>query len=196
MRLNRCLWILAVCCFLTVPVFADEAPAKASDNVRVTFHVGHMLKGKDVVQKTYEMVVAANGERVEMSTGARIPIPTTSFKVSEDGTRVGAPVTAYTYQQVGFSAAVRASILADGSIGLSGRVEDSSLIDEPAADGRPFIQSMNQHLSVTLVDGQPLRINSVDETGTRSFFLRLQADRLNHSDGRISANRGPAAVGH
>ncbi len=186
MRLKAACWILVAAVVFAVPAVADEALESVNANVLVTFLVGDVEKGKDIVQKTYEMVVTANGQRVEMSTGARVPIPTTSFKVSDDGTRVAAPVTSYTYQQVGFSADVRATINPDGSINLRGRVDDSSLTGEPAADGRPFIQSMSQHLSVTLNDGQPLRVNSVDEEGTRSFFIQVQADRLDHSGKRLS----------
>ena len=114
MRLRTACSILVVALVLTVPAVADENHAPVPDNVLITFHVGTVEKGKDIIQKTYEMVVIADGESVDMATGARIPSPTTSFNVSDDGTRVGVPMTSYTYQQVGFSARVRTVVNPDG----------------------------------------------------------------------------------
>ena len=165
-----------------VPAVADEP---AAPNVLVTFEVGEVRDGRDAPLKTYEMIVAADGHRVAMSTGARIPIPTTQFKVAEDGS-VPAPVTSFTYQQVGFSATVMAT-LDDGGIRLRGSVDDSSLADLPAEHGRPFIQSMDQNLSVLLRPGVPLRINRVDESETRSFYISVRADRLDERGERVAA---------
>jgi len=179
-------WLIPLAALiLTVPVLAGDVPGPDT-NVLITFHVGNTDGGRDVVLKTYEMVVSANGEPVQMSTGAKIPIPTTSFKVSDDGARVGAPMTSYTYQQIGFSARISAKFNEDGSIQVRGRVDDSSLTGTPAADGRPFIQSMEQHISATLTDGQPLRINRVDESDTRSFFIQVQAERLDGNGERVA----------
>ena len=98
------------------------------------------------------------------------------------------PVTALVLLGRGLATAesARAFLNADGTITLRGRLDDSSLTDTPAADGRPFIQSMNQNVDITLRDGNPLRINSVDETGTRSFFIQVQAERLNETGQRLS----------
>ena len=178
--------ILLATLVLTLPVLAGDVPGPDT-NVLITFSVGDVDGGKDVVLKTYEMIVNANGEPVEMSTGARIPIPTTSFRVSDDGTRVAAPVTSYTYQQIGFTARISAKFNENGSIRLRGRIEDSSLTGTPAADGRPFIQSMQQNISATLIDGKPLRISRVDESETRSFFIQVQAERLDESGERVAA---------
>lgn len=184
MRSQRLLMLLLPALLLAAPLAAEEVPA----NILITFDVGNVEDGKDVVLKTYEMIVAADGEQVSMSTGSRIPIPTTSFKVTDDGSKVATPVNSYTYQQVGFLARVRALINHDGSIQLRGSVDDSSLAETPANEGRPFIQSMDQHLSATLTDGKPLRINRVDEAGTRSFFIQVRADRLEGAGQEMAKN--------
>ena len=184
MRSKQTWLVLLVVTVLTLPAVAGEPGPDT--NVLITFNVGSVEDGKEVVLKTYEMVLNANGQPVEMSTGARVPIPTTSFKVSDDGTRVAAPVTSYTYQQIGFSATINAKFNEDGSIQVRGRVEDSSLTGTPAADGRPFIQSMQQNISATLIDGKPLRINRVDENDTRSFFIQIQAERLDETGERVA----------
>jgi hypothetical protein len=156
-------------------------------NVLITFNVGNTDGGKDVVLKTYEMVVNANGKPVEMSTGARIPIPTTTFNTSNTVGSNIVPVTSYTYQQIGFSAKINAIFNEDGSIQLRGLLEDSSLTGTAAADGLPFIQSMQQNISATLVDGMPLRINRVDERDLRSFFIQVRAERLDEDGQRVAA---------
>ncbi len=179
--------ILLTTLVLTLPALAGDIPGPDT-NVLITFNVGSVEGGKEVVLKTYEMIVNANGQSVEMSTGARVPIPTTSFKVSDDGTRVAAPITSYTYQQIGFSAKVNAKFNENGSIQVRGRIDDSSLTGTPAADGRPFIQSMQQNISVTLINGKPLRINRVDESDTRSFFVQITAERLDESGERVAVN--------
>jgi len=186
MHARRACLILLATAVVALPAVAGEEPGP-NTNVLITFNVGNVEGGKDVVLKTYEMVVNANGQSVEMSTGARIPIPTTSFRVSDDGAKVATPITSYTYQHVGFSAKVSANFNEDGSIQLRGRVEDSSLTGTPASDGRPFIQSMDQFISATLIDGRPLRINRVDESDTRSFFIRIRADRLDDEGARVAA---------
>ncbi len=186
MFLKQAWLVLLVAAVLTLPAVAGEPGPDT--NVLITFDVGSVEDGKEVVLKTYEMVVNANGQSVEMSTGARVPIPTTSFKVSNDGTTVAAPVTSYTYQQIGFSATIKATFNENGSIRLRGRVDDSSLTGTPAADGRPFIQSMQQNISVTLINGKPLRINRVDESDTRSFFVQITAERLDESGERVAVN--------
>ena len=183
MRSKRIWLVLLVAVVLTLPAIAGEPGPDT--NVLITFSVGSSEDGRDAVLKTYEMVVNANGHHVEMSTGARVPIPTTSFKVSDDGTRVAAPVTSYTYQQIGFSAKINAKFNEDGSIQVRGRVEDSSLTGNPAADGRPFIQSMQQNISATLTNGKPLRISRVDEY-TRSFFIEIKAERLDETGERVA----------
>jgi len=151
-----------------------------------SFEVGEA--GADKILKTYEMVLASDGNAVRMQTGARIPIPTTSFKVSDDGTKVAAPVTSYTYQHVGFSARIAATLNENGTIRLRGNIEDSTLTGSPTADGRPFIQSMDQNLALTLADGRPMRISRVDETGTRSLFIQIRADLLDDAGQRLSSN--------
>jgi len=185
MRSKQACLVLLTAVALVLPVSAGEPGLDT--NVLVTFNVGSVDNGKDVVLKTYEMVLSANGEPIEMSTGARVPIPTTSFKVSDDGTRVAAPVTSYTYQQIGFTAKVSARFDEHGSIQLRGRVEDSSLTGPPTADGRPFIQSMQQHISATLEEGKPLRINRVDEIDMRTFFIQVQAEQLDDGGERVAA---------
>jgi hypothetical protein len=184
MRSKQACLVLLLAVALGLPVLAEESTE--ATNVLITFNVGSVEDGEEVVLKTYEMVVNANGEPAEMSTGARVPIPTTSFKVSDDGTRVAAPATSYTYQQIGFTAKLSAQLYGD-SIRLRGHVEDSSLAETPMADGRPFIQSMHQNIVVTLPDGEPLRINRVDEAETRSFFIQVRADRLDDGGRRVAA---------
>ncbi len=98
------------------------------------------------------------------------------------------PVTSFTYQQVGFSANINVGFNEDGSIELRGRIEDSSLTETPAADGRPFIQSMEQSFSLTLLDGEPVKINRVDENDTHSFFIQVRAEKLDGGGKRIAAN--------
>ncbi len=177
--------VLVAAAVLALPVLAGEVP-DPDTNVLVTFAVGNMENGKEVVLKTYEMLATANGEPVEMSTGARIPIPTTSFKVSEATGKVASPITSYTYQQIGFTARITAKFTEDGKIRIGGRLEDSSLAGTPAADGRPFIQSMQQNISATLIDGKPLRLNRVDESDTRSFFIQIQAERLDDAGRKVA----------
>jgi len=186
MHARRACLILLATAVLTLPAVAGEVPGP-STNILITFNVGSVENGKDVVLKTYEMVVNANGKPVEMSTGARVPIATTSFRVSDDGTRVATPITSYTYQHVGFSAKVNARFMEDGSIQLRGRIDDSSLTGTRGANGRPYIQSMDQHISATLIDGRPLRISRVDENDTRSFFIQVRADRLDDDGERVAA---------
>ena len=182
---KACLILLATA-VLTLPALAGDVPGPDT-NVLITFNVGNVEDGKDVVLKTYEMVVNANGEPVEMATGARIPIPTTTFNTSNTiGTNI-VPITSYTYQQIGFSAKINAKFNENGSIQVRGRIEDSSLTGTPAADGQPFIQSMQQNISATLTDGKALRINRVDEIDTRSFFIQVQAERLDEAGERIAA---------
>ncbi|NIM02170.1 MAG: hypothetical protein GTO30_11920 [Acidobacteria bacterium] len=179
--------VLLAVAVLALPALAGDVP-DYSTNVLVTFEVGTMENGKDVVRKTYEMIVNANNEPVEMSTGARIPIPTTTFNTSNSAGSNVVPVTSFAYQHVGFLANIRAEFNEDGTIRLRGRIEDSSLTGTPAADGRPFIQSMDQQISATLTDGKPLRINRVDESDTRSFFIQLQAERLDEAGERVAKN--------
>jgi hypothetical protein len=62
------------------------------------------------------------------------------------------------------------------------------LTGTPAADGRPFIQSMDQQISATLTDGKPLRINRVEESDTRSFFILVRAERLDEAGRDIASN--------
>ena len=178
--------ILLATLVLTLPALAGDLPGPDT-NILITFNVGNVEGGKDIVLKTYEMIVTANGEPVEMSTGARVPIPVTSFKVSDDGTKVAIPIMSYTYQQIGFSATISAKFNENGTIRVRGRVDDSSLTGTPAADGRPFIQSMQQNISATLIDGKPLRINRVNESDTRSFFIEVQAERLDEAGERVAA---------
>ena len=173
MRFKPTWLIVAAVVGLTVPALTAEAAGQ--DNVLVTFNVGAEEQGKEVVLKTYEMVVSTNSGPVEMSTGARIPIPTTSFRVAEDGS-VPNPITSYTYQHVGFSAKVSATMGEDGRIFLRGHIEDSSLADKAEKLDRPFIQSMSQNLAVILENGKTRRIHRTDETDTRSLFVDVRAE--------------------
>ena len=152
MLANKTRLVLVAAFVVNLSTFAAEAPGPHT-NVLVTLDVGSVENGKDVVLKTYEMVLNANGLAVEMATGARIPIPTTTFDTSNAAAGNVVPVTSFTYQQVGFSANINVGFNEDGSIELRGRIEDSSLTETPAADGRPFIQSMEQSFSLTLLDG-------------------------------------------
>ncbi len=105
-------------------------------------------------------------------TGARVPIP-----VSRGGGDPDHPVASFSYQNVGFTASVEAHVLPGGKIMLAGNIEDSSL-SEPGRPGGPIIQTLDQRLVAVLDDGAPLRINSIEETGTRSLYIEIKADRL------------------
>ena len=157
MRSKRTLLMLFATLVLTLPALAGDVPGPDT-NVLITFNVGNVDGGKDVVLKTYEMIVNANGQPVEMSTGARIPIPTTTFNTSNTIGSSIIPITSYSYQQIGFSAKINAKFNEDGSIQVRGLLEDSSLTETPAADGLPFIQSIQQNISATLIDGRPFRM--------------------------------------
>lgn len=156
---------------LSAPALAPLAGAGEPPNILVSFTVGRLDDGAKVPEKSYEMLIVA-GDRAEMMTGARVPIPTTSFQARDGGEAV--PMTSYTYQRVGFSATVKAIVLDGERISIAGQIEDSSIISSSA--DRPIIQTLNQEFKFVLRDGQPVQINKVDERETRSLYVDVRAD--------------------
>ena len=159
----------------------DSTQAAEVSNVLITFTVGRIDSGHDVPLKSYSLLAAGNGEKAEMMTGARVPIPVT--RATADPAK---PVTSFTYQNVGFTAVVEALVLPSGKIKLAGSIEDSSLAQPTHSGGGPIIQTLQQQLTAILDDGMPLRINSVEETETRSLYIEMKADVLDRAAPRVA----------
>lgn len=166
-------------------VTAEEkgsAPRSDVPNVLITFTVGRIDAGGNVPLKSYQLLAPGNGERVEMMTGARVPIPV-------DRATAEQPATSFSYQNVGFTAAVEALVLPDGKIQLAGNIEDSSLAGPVPSGGGPIIQTLDQRVVAVLDDGVPLRINSVEETETRSLYIEIEADTQDETGRRKARKR-------
>ena len=108
-------------------------------------------------------------------------IPVTRLNSAEGGGKI----TSFNYQNIGFTAKIEAKVLDNGQIRLAGQIEDSSL-GATGKDGRPIIQTLQQRILATLQDGVPLRINRVEEQGTRSLYIQVQAEVLEPSGKRVA----------
>ena len=183
---------IGLACVMAAMVLGSVGPAVMADdqdstqgsefpNVLITFTVGRIDSGGDVPLKSYSLLTSGNGERTEMMTGARVPIPVT--RATADPAN---PVTSFNYQNVGFTAVVEARVLSSGKIKLAGSIEDSSLAPAAHSGGGPIIQTLQQQLTAILDDGTPLRINSVEETDTRSLYIEIKADVLGRAAPRVA----------
>ena len=143
-------------------------------NVLVTIRVG----APDAPVKSYQLVADGGGQAAKLMDGQRVPIPTTTFQTSSPPDVI-VPMTSYTYQNVGFEAEVRAWVQEDGRIKIVAEIEDSRLADEPAAGGRPVIQTRHQRVHGTLIEGEPLRMTRVEEEGAGVRYLEILAEVLN-----------------
>ena len=147
-----------------------EPEAAGPKNVVLTFTLGRTAEAKEVVQKTYDVEVPAQGQ-ARMSTGSRLPLPAV---VANDGEE-GRPVTSFTYQNVGFTAELETRELADGGIALAGLIEDSS-VSGPSGAQPPIIQSFSQRIDATLELGKPVRLCRIEEAGVGSLYVDVVAN--------------------
>lgn len=152
-------------------IASTTTPNADYGNVSVLMTVGKIQGGERVPSRTYEMLVTTDGAKSQLLSGARVPIPTTSFQTSQPPDVV-APMTSYTYQNVGFSAQVRVAQAGRGWVALEVDVEDSELASY--IKGNPVIDTKSQRLNVILGDGQQVEIQRENQR-----YLALTARRLN-----------------
>ena len=169
--------------FLASSSVADMAPAEKSprgSRPNILIRITTVKEGKEgrKVARSYSLI-CADGESSSLSSGARVPIPTTT---TQDVSGADAKtVTSLSYQNAGLSASLEASILGGGAVLLNARLEDSSFTGpmENSAGARPRdMRSMNQNLRVVLKEGKPLRVASIDNADGESFHLEIEADIL------------------
>ena len=162
---------------------ADMAPAgmpARGSRPNILIKITTVKEGSEgrKVARSYSLI-CADGEASSLSSGARVPIPTTT---TQDVSGADAKtVTALTYQNAGLSAFLEASILGGGVVLVNARLEDSSFIGpmDNSAGAKPRdMRSMNQNLRVVLKEGKPLRVASIDNADGESFHLEIEADIL------------------
>lgn len=111
-----------------------------------------------------------DGDRTELQTGARIPVPTTTFAAASPGGLPNQPQTSYSYQQFGtnISASARGVDGTAYNIGLN--VTDSQLLSESPeqvqyAQGlrMPRYQSFTSSNRLILRDGQTVQYTAATD---------------------------------
>lgn len=155
--------------------WAGEQSDEASErNIRVTIRVGQTEEGQLSV-RSYQLIVVDGGERTNLMTGSRFPIPTTTFQTSQPPREI-VPMTSYTYQNVGFSAELRAWLMTDGKIKVDAAIEMSRVGRDPLADGRPLIVTRDQQFQSLLTPGVAMEVSRVESANPGVSFFEIQAD--------------------
>ena len=162
--------------------YAEQVQSAVASNVLVKITLAKQEDGGQKVQKSYEMVCPGDGERSEIGSGYRIPIPTTTFNTSNAAGSSIVPVTSFTYQNVGFSATFRARVLNDGRVSLIGSVEESFPSgSSTSAQGLdlPRIAFYQHEVNAVLEDGVGLQTTVYADSVVGPLDIELVAVVLN-----------------
>jgi type II secretory pathway component GspD/PulD (secretin) len=121
--------------------------------------------------------MAREGARAEVSTGWRIPIPTSTK--AADAPPGGEAVTSYSYQDIGVSTWIESQISDQGDVFAHGRIEISSV--EPAAKAMsgpitaPTVAAFSQKFGVVLKDGVEMTLAEAPGRDGGSLRLTMSA---------------------
>ncbi|MDH3283345.1 MAG: hypothetical protein OEQ13_01285 [Acidobacteriota bacterium] len=164
---------------LSLPSEAHDQE-KREDPPKAAIHVSLEIQrsGDREPVKKYSLTVAESGREAQLSTGARIPMPTKSFNTSEDGKTI--PLTSFTYHNVGFDASIRASLMDSGRVMVSGKVSESRVrpgTDDPAGEtaGRPVTETFSYRFESVMKDGEPVEVLELRDPDAGAAVLIVTA---------------------
>jgi type II secretory pathway component GspD/PulD (secretin) len=130
---------------------------------RLTYTVSEMDGAKKVSSQRFAMM-AADGQRVTLKQGSKVPIATGSIGVAT----TSAPAqTQFQYLDVGMNFDATLSSVAGGAV-LKTKVEQSSVAEEKSGVGGqdPIIRQTSLEGTSVLTLGKPLMLGSVDIPGS------------------------------
>lgn len=168
---------------LCVPVIA-LAPAAAGDSppaaepVRVTIEIGKIEKGNKTSATSYELVGFAGGQRLQLTSGLRVPIPSGAPSETKDGV---APAVSFTYQNVGVSATLEVDRFLAQQFRVTGKI-DASVLRTPeqqvAAGAPPVIGTLSYDFDILARPGKTVRAVMADEPPVGQVYVDVKLDLL------------------
>jgi hypothetical protein len=173
-------FVNAIVILALTPLLATSARATESGEQNLLFSITVVDVGADgETAERSTKVLALSGTRADLSTGWKVPIPTSTARVegADD------PVTSFSYQDIGFLAWIDGRITGQGGVHASGRIEVSSV--EPAGDSvaghiaAPTIASFSQKFDVVLRDGIEMTLAEAPrpDGGSRSLTISVTIER-------------------
>lgn len=155
------------------PAVADDG-SPPGENVELTLKVTQIGGEKRAGDTRVYSMLAGPDSRATLSTGWRVPIPTTSFNTAQQAGGAVVPITSFTYQNIGLDSDIEVQRLDDGRIRLAGRVEVSALDGDPI-EGRPKVGTFSHRFDVTVLPGESNRVSRVATPDGGALLLELAA---------------------
>jgi hypothetical protein len=163
--------------FVPAPLVASapltQQPAVVPVTARLTVVISRYNGEKKVGSLPFTLMVIpgdgsrGDGERTELQTGARVPVPQTTFNQEK-----GSPTTSYAYQQFGTNIGAAARILdpATNTFSVSLTVTDSQLLSDAPEQTQyaqgvrlPRYQSFSSSNRLILRDGQTVQYTAATD---------------------------------
>ena len=171
---------LALVTLVSLPLLAaDERPRRGDDGANVQFDLtlADRNAGGGRSERSVQ-ALALDGSRIRLSTGWRIPIPTTTFNTANTVGSDIVPVTSYQYQDVGVSASFENRIVGGNRIRIAGQIEVSAIDqgDDAASEAAgPRVGAFSHEFDVILVDGVETTLAEVPKPDGGTMTLALSA---------------------